>query len=177
MRARPTILQNQDVTRVSCHPVSSTVPCISMILLLSRYVVLAMTETNTVWYVKTQGCSHPCKQKRNWGEFRVWGEDSWNIKFKWVGFSYTRLKPRNRCRIYKCGDWAAGKYQGREGGREGESAFQRANIAVTGTSTERMSANTWSNPAPTWDLGFINTFHCYYSWENWHSKAPDAHVS
>lgn len=118
MGARPTILQNQDVARVSRHSVSSTAPCISMILLLSRYAVLAMTETNTVWYVKTQGCSYPCKQKRKWREFRVWGEDSLKIKCKWVDFQYTRLKPWNRCRIYKCSDWAAGKYQEREGERE-----------------------------------------------------------
>lgn len=120
MGARPTILQNQDVVRVSCHSVSSTAPCISMILLLSRYVVLAMTETNTVWYVKTQGCSYPCKQKSKWGEFRVWGEEySWNIKCKRVSFQYNRLKPQNRCRIYKCSDWAAGKYQERERERNG----------------------------------------------------------
>lgn len=122
MGARPTILQNQDVARVSRHSVSSTAPCISMILLLSRYAVLAMTETNTVWYVKTQRCSYPCKQKRKWREFRVWGEDSLKIKCKWVDFQYTRLKPWNRCRIYKCSDWAAGKYQEREGERERDGA-------------------------------------------------------
>lgn len=88
--ARPTILQNQDFARVSCHSVSSTAPCSSMILLISRYVVLAMTETNTVWYVKTQGCSYLCKQNRERRKFRVWGEDSWNIKWKLVDFQYRR---------------------------------------------------------------------------------------
>lgn len=59
-----------------------------------------MTETNTVWYVRTQGCSYLCKQNRERREFRVWGEDSWNIKWKLVDFQYRRLQqlPYNRCR-------------------------------------------------------------------------------
>lgn len=51
-----------------------------------------MTETNTVWYVKTQGCSYLCKQHRERREFRAWGEDSWNIKWKLVDFQYGRLQ-------------------------------------------------------------------------------------
>lgn len=90
--ARPTILQNWDFARVSCHSVSSAAVCNSMILLISRYVVLAMTETNTVWYVKTQGCSYLCKQNRERREFRVWGEDSWNIKWKLADFQSRRLQ-------------------------------------------------------------------------------------
>lgn len=108
--ARPTILQNQDFACVSCHSVSSKAPCNAMILLISRYFVLALTETNTVWYVKTQGCSYLCKQNRERREFRVWGVDSWNIKWKLVDFQYTRQQPRKQT-ISKCRDWAVGKYQ------------------------------------------------------------------
>lgn len=38
-------------------------------------------------------------------------ENSWNIKCKWVHFQHSRLKPGNRCWIYKCSNWNVGKFQ------------------------------------------------------------------
>lgn len=49
--------------------------------------------------------------------------------------------------------------------KETETALQRPSIGLTGSSTERMSANTWSHATPTRHSGFINTFPCYFSWE------------
>lgn len=89
----------------------------------------------------------------------------------WI-FSIT-LTLQRKGRIFKCSGCAIEKIS-RE---ETETVLQRPGVGLTGSSTERMSANTWSNATPTRHSGFINTFHCYYSWDNWHSAAPDAHIS
>lgn len=147
----------------------------SLMLLLACYVVLVMRETNTVWYGKTQQGSYLCKQNRSRWDLGIWGKQSPYSTHSWgCGFSVLHIGTLQRSgRLFKCSDCAIEKISG----KETETALQRPSVGLTGSSTERMSANTWSHATPTRHSGFINTFHCYYSWGNWQPAAPDAHIS
>lgn len=135
----------------------------SLMFLLACQALFAMTETNTVWYGKTQQGSYLCKQNRNRWDLRIWGEQSWYSMLvrMWI-FSIT-LTLQERGRIFKRSDCAIEKYQVKRHRRCSTGPA----LVLTGSSTERMSANTWSYATPTRHSGFINTFHCYYSWGNW----------
>lgn len=167
-RTRWELLLCSNCSQSGCHVLRT-----SLMLLLVCYIMLAMTETKTVWEGKTQQDSYLCKQNRNRWDLWIWRGGIWvQYVSEVVDFQYyTHIA--EEWRIFKRGDCAIEEISR----KETETALQRPSTSLTGSSTERMSANTWSHATPTRHSGFINTFHCYYSWENWHSAAPDAHIS
>lgn len=61
------LLLGRDYSQCACHVLHT-----SLMLLLACYTVLVMTETNTVWYGKTQQDSYLCKQNRNIWNLEIW---------------------------------------------------------------------------------------------------------
>lgn len=109
-------------------PVRLRVPHTSPVLLLACYDVFAMTETNTVWYGKTQQGSYLCQQNRNRWDLRMRREQS-QVQYasEVVDFQYyARIaEERQDIQVQRVCYWKNIRQKDRDGAPEAQHHFDR----------------------------------------------------
>lgn len=161
------LLLYSDRSQSGCH-----VPHTSLMLLLACYVVLVMTETNTVWYGKAQQGSYLCKQNRNRWDLRIWGEKSWYSMLVRLWIFTNSLALQKRSRIFKSSDCAIEKYH-----RERQRQCSRGPASVWQAAPQRECQPTPEAMQLQQDIQDLSTHSLLLFMRNWHSAAPDAHIS